>query len=142
LVLYILHQSLYGIICTLLTFQCLLPSLSRNAIKKQIDRKSAKCEQPSYFLFIYTSCFPFQLYDSFRKMNLSYFLCTFSGNDQLLPSQQEGERLVQLLPKCELRKFDDSGHFLLLVLFSPFLFVYWHDFPCVSIQECIMILFI
>ncbi|KAK2415221.1 Esterase/lipase/thioesterase family protein [Trifolium repens] len=37
-----------------------------------------------------------------------------SGNDQLLPSQQEGERIVQLLPKCELRKFDDSGHFLLL----------------------------
>ncbi|XP_027350946.1 acyltransferase-like protein At3g26840, chloroplastic [Abrus precatorius] len=37
-----------------------------------------------------------------------------SGNDQLLPSQQEGERLVQLLPKCELRKFDDSGHFLFL----------------------------
>ncbi|KAK7336128.1 hypothetical protein VNO77_16661 [Canavalia gladiata] len=37
-----------------------------------------------------------------------------SGNDQLLPSQQEGERLVQLLPKCQLRKFDDSGHFLFL----------------------------
>ncbi|XP_029129251.1 acyltransferase-like protein At3g26840, chloroplastic isoform X2 [Cajanus cajan] len=37
-----------------------------------------------------------------------------SGNDQLLPSQQEGERLQKLLPKCELRKFDDSGHFLFL----------------------------
>ncbi|RDX75884.1 Acyltransferase-like protein, chloroplastic, partial [Mucuna pruriens] len=37
-----------------------------------------------------------------------------SGNDQLLPSQQEGERLRKLLPKCELRKFDDSGHFLFL----------------------------
>ncbi|WJX77131.1 hypothetical protein P8452_60466 [Trifolium repens] len=37
-----------------------------------------------------------------------------SGNDQLLPSQQEGERLRQLLPNCELRKFDDSGHFLFL----------------------------
>ncbi|XP_020227392.1 acyltransferase-like protein At3g26840, chloroplastic [Cajanus cajan] len=37
-----------------------------------------------------------------------------SGNDQLLPSQQEGERLLKLLPKCELRKFDDSGHFLFL----------------------------
>lgn len=37
-----------------------------------------------------------------------------SGNDQLLPSQQEGERLHTLLPNCELRKFDDSGHFLLL----------------------------
>ncbi|KOM38357.1 hypothetical protein LR48_Vigan03g173900 [Vigna angularis] len=39
-----------------------------------------------------------------------------SGNDQLLPSHQEGERLLNLLPKskCELRKFDDSGHFLFL----------------------------
>ncbi|XP_061352391.1 phytyl ester synthase 2, chloroplastic-like isoform X2 [Gastrolobium bilobum] len=37
-----------------------------------------------------------------------------SGNDQLLPNQQEGERLLQLLPKCELRKFDGRGHFLLL----------------------------
>ncbi|CAJ1789841.1 unnamed protein product [Sphenostylis stenocarpa] len=39
-----------------------------------------------------------------------------SGNDQLLPSQQEGERLLNLLSKskCELRKFDDSGHFLFL----------------------------
>ncbi|KAI5428092.1 hypothetical protein KIW84_033192 [Lathyrus oleraceus] len=37
-----------------------------------------------------------------------------SGKDQLLPSQQEGERLRHLLPNCELRKFDDSGHFLFL----------------------------
>ncbi|KAE9588863.1 hypothetical protein Lal_00012636 [Lupinus albus] len=37
-----------------------------------------------------------------------------SGNDRLLPSQQEGERLRQLLPKCELRKFEGSGHFLFL----------------------------
>ncbi|XP_054820821.1 phytyl ester synthase 2, chloroplastic-like [Prosopis cineraria] len=37
-----------------------------------------------------------------------------SGRDQLLPSQQEGERLRRLLPNCELRKFDDSGHFLFL----------------------------
>ncbi|KAF7819368.1 acyltransferase-like protein [Senna tora] len=37
-----------------------------------------------------------------------------SGKDQLLPSQQEGERLRRLLPNCELRKFDDSGHFLFL----------------------------
>ncbi|AES80653.2 esterase/lipase/thioesterase family protein [Medicago truncatula] len=36
------------------------------------------------------------------------------GNDQLLPSRQEGERLHQLLPNCELRKFDVSGHFLFL----------------------------
>jgi len=46
-----------------------------------------------------------------------------SGNDQLLPSIQEGERLLNLLPKskCELRKFDDSGHFLFLVWISPFI---------------------
>ncbi|XP_058737590.1 phytyl ester synthase 1, chloroplastic-like isoform X1 [Vicia villosa] len=37
-----------------------------------------------------------------------------SGKDQLLPSQQEGERLRLLLPNCELRKFDDSGHFLFM----------------------------
>ncbi|OIW15244.1 hypothetical protein TanjilG_17564 [Lupinus angustifolius] len=37
-----------------------------------------------------------------------------SGNDRLLPSQQEGERLCQLLPRCELRKFEGSGHFLFL----------------------------
>ncbi|CAL0318718.1 unnamed protein product [Lupinus luteus] len=37
-----------------------------------------------------------------------------SGNDRLLPSQQEGERLCQLLPRCELGKFEGSGHFLFL----------------------------
>ncbi|CAJ2672376.1 unnamed protein product [Trifolium pratense] len=44
----------------------------------------------------------------------SQTLILCSGNDQLLPSQQEGERLHKLLPNCDLRKFDDSGHFLLL----------------------------
>ncbi|XP_020225202.1 acyltransferase-like protein At3g26840, chloroplastic [Cajanus cajan] len=49
------------------------------------------------------------------EINETYFvICPSSGNDQLLPSQQEGERLLKLLPKCELRKFDDSGHFLFL----------------------------
>ncbi|XP_037494798.1 acyltransferase-like protein At3g26840, chloroplastic [Jatropha curcas] len=37
-----------------------------------------------------------------------------SGNDKLLPSQGEGERLHHLLPKCELRGFYGSGHFLFL----------------------------
>ncbi|BAT84752.1 Acyltransferase-like protein [Vigna angularis] len=39
-----------------------------------------------------------------------------SGNDQLLPSQHEGERLLKLLAKskCELRKFEGCGHFLFL----------------------------
>ncbi|KAI9084066.1 hypothetical protein K1719_034062 [Acacia pycnantha] len=37
-----------------------------------------------------------------------------SGRDQLLPSQQEGERLGRLLPNRDIRKFDDSGHFLFM----------------------------
>lgn len=37
-----------------------------------------------------------------------------SGKDQLLPSQEEGERLYRALPKSEIRKFNDSGHFLFL----------------------------
>jgi hypothetical protein len=78
----------------------------------------------------------------FLEDETELFNFSFSGNDQLLPSRQEGERLHQLLPNFELRKFDDSGHFLFLVLFSPFLFFFRHDFSCVSIQECIVIIFI
>lgn len=37
-----------------------------------------------------------------------------SGRDQLLPSLEEGERLCHMLPKCEIRRFNESGHFLLL----------------------------
>ncbi|KAK4603177.1 hypothetical protein RGQ29_011942 [Quercus rubra] len=37
-----------------------------------------------------------------------------SGRDQLLPSQEEGERLCHALPKCVIRKFNNSGHFLFL----------------------------
>ncbi|TXG54919.1 hypothetical protein EZV62_020175 [Acer yangbiense] len=37
-----------------------------------------------------------------------------SGRDQLLPSQEEGEKLRLALPKCQNRRFDDSGHFLFL----------------------------
>ncbi|KAL0344174.1 UNVERIFIED_CONTAM: Acyltransferase-like protein, chloroplastic [Sesamum angustifolium] len=33
-----------------------------------------------------------------------------SGQDQLLPSREEAERLRQVLPKCEIRVFNDSGH--------------------------------
>ena len=42
-------------------------------------------------------------------------MCCFSGRDQLLPSQEEGERLCHALPKCVIRKFNNSGHFLFLV---------------------------
>ena len=42
-------------------------------------------------------------------------MCCFSGRDQLLPSQEEGERLCHALPKCVIRKFNNSSHFLFLV---------------------------
>ncbi|XP_065865692.1 phytyl ester synthase 2, chloroplastic-like isoform X2 [Euphorbia lathyris] len=35
-------------------------------------------------------------------------------NDQLLPSADEGQRLLHALPNCENRLFQDSGHFLFL----------------------------
>nr|XP_043616790.1 acyltransferase-like protein At3g26840, chloroplastic isoform X2 [Erigeron canadensis] len=37
-----------------------------------------------------------------------------SGKDQLLPSREEGERLYRLLPKSDIRKFDNSGHMLFM----------------------------
>ncbi|GLU18723.1 hypothetical protein SLE2022_350070 [Rubroshorea leprosula] len=37
-----------------------------------------------------------------------------SGRDQLFPSEEEGERLRHALPNCEIRKFDESHHFLFL----------------------------
>ncbi|KAL8199507.1 hypothetical protein R6Q57_013075 [Mikania cordata] len=37
-----------------------------------------------------------------------------SGKDQLLPSKQEGERLHRLIPKSDIRIFDDSGHMLFM----------------------------
>ncbi|KAJ9562571.1 hypothetical protein OSB04_007731 [Centaurea solstitialis] len=37
-----------------------------------------------------------------------------SGNDQLLPSLQEGERLRKILPNCQIRTFFGCGHALFL----------------------------
>ncbi|XVF16135.1 hypothetical protein REPUB_Repub10bG0005500 [Reevesia pubescens] len=37
-----------------------------------------------------------------------------SGKDQLFPSQEEAQRLRRILPKCEIRMFEESGHFLFL----------------------------
>lgn len=47
----------------------------------------------------------------------NYFqaFCLYSGRDQLLPSMEEGERLRKYLPKCEIRRFSNNGHFLFLV---------------------------
>ncbi|KAK9678112.1 hypothetical protein RND81_11G188700 [Saponaria officinalis] len=41
-------------------------------------------------------------------------LILLSGRDTLLPSLDEGERLRKVLTKCEIRKFNDNGHSLLL----------------------------
>ncbi|XP_017628718.1 phytyl ester synthase 2, chloroplastic-like [Gossypium arboreum] len=41
-----------------------------------------------------------------------------SGRDQLLPSQEESQRLQKALLDCEIRMFDESGHFLFLLCFS------------------------
>ncbi|KAK2666066.1 hypothetical protein Ddye_004640 [Dipteronia dyeriana] len=37
-----------------------------------------------------------------------------SGKDQLLPSQVEGRRLRRAISNCQIRSFNDSGHFLFL----------------------------
>ncbi|KAD6796085.1 hypothetical protein E3N88_06981 [Mikania micrantha] len=37
-----------------------------------------------------------------------------SGKDQFLPSKQEGERLHRLIPKSDIRTFDDSDHMLFM----------------------------
>ncbi|XP_078175513.1 phytyl ester synthase 1, chloroplastic-like [Carex rostrata] len=37
-----------------------------------------------------------------------------SGNDEILPSREEAERLCTILPNCRVRHFKDSGHTLLL----------------------------
>lgn len=43
-----------------------------------------------------------------------------SGKDHLIPSPEEGERLRHMLPNCEIRRFNNSGHALLLVGCSSF----------------------
>nr|KJB33212.1 hypothetical protein B456_006G001000 [Gossypium raimondii] len=44
--------------------------------------------------------------------NQALLLC--SGKDQLFPSEEEAQRLYRMLPKCEKRVFEESGHFLFL----------------------------
>ncbi|ESR60234.1 AB hydrolase-1 domain-containing protein [Citrus sinensis] len=41
-------------------------------------------------------------------------LILYSGKDQMMPSEEEGQRLSRELPNCQTRRFDDNGHFLLL----------------------------
>ncbi|OMO99367.1 Diacylglycerol acyltransferase [Corchorus olitorius] len=41
-------------------------------------------------------------------------LLLFSGRDQLLPSQEESKRFRKALPDCEIRMFEENGHFLFL----------------------------
>lgn len=49
-------------------------------------------------------------------MNSLSFL--YSGKDQALPSQEEGQRIQKALPDCEIRVFEESGHFLFFVCLS------------------------
>jgi hypothetical protein len=51
----------------------------------------------------------------FKMMRLCSFFVLSSGRDQLLPSEEEGQRLNRVLPKCQNRSYSGSGHFLLLV---------------------------
>ncbi|PPS19844.1 hypothetical protein GOBAR_AA00718 [Gossypium barbadense] len=44
--------------------------------------------------------------------NQALLLC--SGKDQLFPSEEEAQRLYRMLPKCEKRVLEESGHFLFL----------------------------
>lgn len=39
-----------------------------------------------------------------------------SGKDQLIPSQEEAERLFHMLPACQIRNFAESGHTLFMSL--------------------------
>ncbi|KAL1802878.1 hypothetical protein ACET3Z_031525 [Daucus carota] len=39
-----------------------------------------------------------------------------SGNDRLIPSREEAERLKKILPICLIRCFNDSGHALFLAV--------------------------
>jgi hypothetical protein len=51
----------------------------------------------------------------FKMMRLCSLFVLFSGRDQLLRSEEEGQRLNRVLPKCQNRSYSGSGHFLLLV---------------------------
>lgn len=78
-----------------------------------------------------TSVFPIFFCLSDSSSNVSKTLCLlYSGKDQLFPSQEEGERLRHALSKCQIRKFNDNGHFLFLVGFLLAFFI------CVGVFNC------
>ncbi|KAE8665697.1 Esterase/lipase/thioesterase family protein isoform 2 [Hibiscus syriacus] len=52
--------------------------------------------------------------NSFLHAVKAQILLLCSGRDQLLPSQEECQRLQKALPDCEIRKFEESGHFLFM----------------------------
>lgn len=41
--------------------------------------------------------------------------CVLSGKDNMLPSEDEAQRLMKSLQNCKARSFKDNGHTLLLV---------------------------
>ena len=43
------------------------------------------------------------------------FCLEFSGKDNMLPSKDEGQRLLNSLKNCRVRYLKDNGHTLLLV---------------------------
>lgn len=42
-----------------------------------------------------------------------------SGKDNMIPSKEEGLRLVKSIQNCSVRHFKDNGHTLLMVCFNP-----------------------
>lgn len=57
-------------------------------------------------------------------MIMTYF--HLSGKDNMLPSREEGRRLMKSIQNCKMRYFKDNGHTILLVgealmhkIFSP-----------------------
>lgn len=70
-------------------------------------------------------------YKLFKKNLLAFvrqtdmdFALKFSGDDMILPSKKEAERLRNVLQKCKVRYFNGHGHSILLVTFYmiPFFF--------------------
>ena len=74
---------------------------------------------------------------SFKDNWVKFIVCCFSGRDQFQPGQEEGERLSHALPTSEIRKFNNSGHFLLLVGLSLSLSLSLSMCVCAHVGACL-----